>query len=605
MVQTGTKGIRAIFADARDTLDRRQPALDPPPEIERDGIRAGLWPGAPVERMPPDCPVIPLGIDGKRSWFVDSAGQLIGVDASEWGKKILTQLFALRPNYLYWAWPRWSQPSKSRPAMINGLEVDDAHACLIKAASERGLFDATESVRGRGGWCDKAGRFIWHSGDRLLTVEGKRLRAAPTGTVDGVFYPRRPAVLEPWQEPVGPDDSPVHQLLGAFRTWSWERPALDPVLLIGQIGAGFLGGALPWRPTLFATGDKGVGKSRLQGIIKELYGNAVHASADTTAAGIYQRVRQDSLPVAVDELEADPDSRKTRGVIELARLAASGAMMFRGGAEHEGVQFRAINCFFFSSINMPPVRPQDRSRMAILNLARLDPARMSADAFGALDFAVVGRMLLRALMDAWPRFQGTFDDWRAVLRTAGLDGRAQDTYGVLLAVADLLLGHEAMEAAGLPVTDAGRLGRAIADATADERAEQEDNWRACLEHMLSSTIDAWKGGEKPIVGLVLHQLEAGVMEPGQARAQLGAAGLGIVERDGRWQLAVPQKGPLLERLLAGQVWAGGVWTGALRQGPPDVVLRSEGPAAVVKINRVACRCLLVDLVAFDRLVSGG
>lgn len=601
MTQRGIKGVRAAWQDATEALARQVEIVDPNPAEKRHGYAPGQWPGAPSAKLPPGCPVVPLGIDGKVSYFIDTSGQLIPVSASEWGKKILTQLFAMTPNYLYWAWPRFS----AKTLAINGLEVDEAHACLVKAAAAKGLFNPADQVRGRGAWTDRAGRLIWHSGEALWQVEKGKLRATRAGEIEGVFYPRRPSVLEPWREPVEPSESPAHELLAAFRTWTWERPHLDPILLVGWLGCAFLGGALPWRPTVFVTGDKGVGKSKMQSIVKAILGHALHSSADTTAAGIYQRVKQDSLPVAVDELEAGADNRRQMAVINLARLAASGAMMFRGGAEHEGVEFRACNAFFFSSINPPPLAPQDKSRMAILNLGRLDMSKIRSTPL-VIDADNWGRMILRSLMDAWPRFDKTLQDWRQALFGAGLDSRAQDTYGTLLAVADLMLGHEALEEAGLPVTDAGRLGETIAAATAAERAEQSENWRDCLEHLLGSPIEAWKGGEKPTVGGVVQELEDRTLELRYARERLAAAGLGLCDRghvcEG-YALAIPPKSPQLAKMFAGQVWAGGVWTSALKQGPPDVVIRDQGNKQVVKINRIAQRCLLVNLEAYDALVK--
>ncbi|WP_164085394.1 hypothetical protein, partial [Stenotrophomonas maltophilia] len=82
------------------------------------------------------------------------------------------------------------------------------------------------------------------------------------------------------------------------------------------------------------------------------------------------------------------------------------------------------------------------------------------------------------------------------------------TYGTLLACATMLLGDAGMEAAGLPVTEPGLLGPMIAEATAAERGERTANWRACLEHLLASPIEAWKGGEKPTVGGCIELLEA-------------------------------------------------------------------------------------------------
>ncbi|WP_163571449.1 hypothetical protein, partial [Klebsiella pneumoniae] len=71
----------------------------------------------------------------------------------------------------------------------------------------------------------------------------------------------------------------AHDLIAAFQSWKWERPLLDPILLLGWIGAAFLGAALDWRPALFITGDYGQGKSTLQAIIKEVIGDALHATA--------------------------------------------------------------------------------------------------------------------------------------------------------------------------------------------------------------------------------------------------------------------------------------------------------------------------------------
>lgn len=610
-MQKGPKAVRAQFLDASRALAERVALRDPAPELPRafDGedCLPGQWPGAPMDQLPPGCPVTPLGVDGKTMYFVDTQGQLQAISAAEWNKKTLAVLFMNTPNFLYWAWPRFAAPSKKATGMkINGLETDEAVQCLIKAAAMRGLFDPADKVRGRGAWTDQAGGLIWHSGEHLYRLAKGTLEQSRPGDVDGLFYARRPSVLTPWPASISDDETPAIELLEAFRTWTWERPDLDPVLMLGWIGCALLGGALPWRPTIFVTGDRGRGKSTLQGIVKAILGNTLHASADTTAAGIYQRVKQDSLPVAVDELEGDDDNRKVIAVIKLARLASSGAEMFRGGAEHEGVQFRARNAFFFSSINTPPLSPADRSRMAILSLGKVDPKRVAAARVENPD--IMGRQILRRLMDQWHDFERCFADWRTVLRGAGFDGRGQDTYGVLLCVANMMLGDGNMETAGLPITEPARLGQLLADATAAERAEQTDNWRGCLDRILSWTIDNWKGGERPIVGDILDRLVNFRMEDTMtfelARSMLMQAGLGLKREAAgtaaeRILLAVPPKGTQVDKIFAGTKFQGGVWMHALKQGPAGLILRGPDNTFVVKIAGRAERCVLVDMARLE------
>jgi len=610
-MQLGKKAARAQFKDAQ--ADMRRPALfDPAPEQSRNDIFPGMWPGFPVEAVPPGCPVIPLGVDGKTCYLVDTLGQLIAVATSEWNKKTLAALFSLTPNFLYWAWPRWGSGKDEdgqRKPKVNGFDADAAAACLMKACGERGLFDPGDKVRGRGGWTDSRGRFIWHSGEALYTVEGGKLKEAAPGDVDGVFYARRPPVITPWQEAIGEDESPAHDILNALKSWAWERPLLDPVLALGWIAASMMGAGLHWRPTLFVTGDRGHGKSTLQGLVKDILGPVLHASADTTAAGIYQRVKQDSLPVGVDELEADADNRKVMAVVKLARLAASGAEMFRGGAEHEGVTFRARNAFFFSSINPPPLAPQDRSRIAQLNMRKREKTGGSDHKLA--NPQAIGRQLLRRMMDMWPGFQETFGRWQETLSEAGFDGRGCDTYGVLLTCAEMALGEAGLEEAGLPITEVEKLGRMIADATSAERAEQTDNWRDCLERVLSWTVDNFKSGDRPIVGDALEKVARnnGDMTLDFGRSILMQAGLSMQRpNDGRPKeifLAIPPRGTQVEKIFAGTVWQGGVWMHALKQGPDTIVQRGSDNRFVVKIAGVSRRCVLIDMAAFEKHCEGG
>lgn len=603
MAKGGSKGVRAAFADAQNKLAREAEVNDPAPHEKRDGHAAGHWPGAPFDRLPPGCPVVPLGKDGTLSYFIDTLDQLVAVARKDWGGNAIHDLFAMTPNYPLWAWPRWSKPTKGGTSEILGVDVTEAAKCLLKAAARRGLFDPSDRVRGRGAWT--AGeRLLWHSGDALWIVENGKLKQSEPGEIGGQFYPRRPPIMEPWPEPVTPDDGPAQEIFKALRTWSFERGAFDAVIVTGGIGCMLLGGALPYRPHMALMGDFGVGKTELQRLIKTVCANALQHAGNATEASIRQRLGLDCLPVSLDEFEATTDNERARKIIDLSRLAYDGHRLWRGGADHKGVEFQARNTFLCSGIQLPPMGAADRSRFAVLNLGKIDEKRMGAPP--TVD-GESGRMILRALMDSWPEFLPRLTHWRATLRLGGLSDRAQNTYGTLFAVAELLLGYDTMKAAGLPLDDEQALAELVASATVEERQLQKENWRDALETLLGTPVPSWKGGEKASVGAVLEAVEGGSIEVKYARERLAVAGLGLIEEgdeelpfgERRCLLAVPTSHPALGALFENTRWKEGGWTGALRQGISAGVVRPKPKN--VKITRTQCWCYLVDLKEYDRL----
>lgn len=583
-----------------------------PMRIKDTDVQPGEWVGD-LDGMPPGCPVQPLGMDGDTLYCMDALGQLSGVAPNAFGQKFIQRLFGDRFGYLYWAWPR-----HDKKGFITNWRPEKVAECLYSAAAKRGLFSPVDRVRGRGAWKGPRGELIYHSGDALWDNAKKDRKGnhkpVETGFHNGVLYARRPEIAAPWPEPITPATNPARDLVKALRRWNWERPDVDPILFLGWLVAALIGGALPWRPTAFVVGDKSVGKSTLQYLVKSVLGDALIQSADTSAAGIYQRIGQDSLAVAVDELEAEADSRKVIAVVKLARLAASGAMMLRGGQDHAGVEFRAQSSFFFSSINPPPLLPQDLSRMAILRLRKLDDAATSGPA-PVIDPEITGPMLLRQVMDEWSRFDAAFAAYREALRHGGHDGRGQDTLGVLLACADLALGAEVADELGIPmVDDLKPWSEMLKTSSMLEYEDATSNWKSCLVHLLTSRVEAWRSGSRQTVGQLLDDLEAdhGAAEPGltlsAAQSLLAQAGLRVMipgegaPREAGWVLCVPNESQLVASLFRDTQWAGvaggSVWKSALRQGPPHIVC-TDPKINRVRVNGVQTRCTLIRLKAFN------
>jgi hypothetical protein len=629
-----SEAVRASIADA--TAKRADWSLPPDQKADTPRVFEGLdqpiargeWPGYPHDRLPPGCPVNVLGLNGMTLYLTDTSGQLIALTAAEISKKSLSHLFAGAGYYLEWAWPRWA----AKGGVTRGVDVDDAHQCLLNAARRRGVFDPASKVRGRGGWRDDYGAFIWHAGDTLCTLDrsGRKMQLLRTGRRDGHFYERRENVITPWPEPVGPDNSPAGALMADLSTWRMQRETVDPLFVLGWIACAFMGAALKERPHVLLTGGFGVGKTTLQNLVQAHMGDVMHRTGNTTAAGLYQRFGNDCLPVQLDEFEAAADPRKGQAIVELARVAFSGDDMFRGGADHKGVSFQVRAAFIMSGIQPPPLGDQDKSRVAEVSLSRLD-ANAVMKAGRVVDAETAGRKILRQVMDGFAGFDALREDWREALRSAGLTARNQDTYGTLLAGAQMLLGAEGLGQWNVDVTEPQRVGALVAEATAQDRAETRDNWEKCLDKLFDFVIDAWREGERPTIGTALEAWMRADNEtvPGEAidkaRKQLALVGLGGREE---W-FFVSDKGRRCRRFLmvpvgaessvakiyAGTVWANGGWAGALKQAPKDVVLRGAVTFAgedaprknfcTVKINQRAVLCLAVDLLALEEFQARG
>jgi hypothetical protein len=605
---TGRRKVAAVVRGGAQRLAiAAKTPKDPASGEERDGVKPGQWRKPGEFGVPDDCPVQPLGMDGDTLYVIDALGQLAGVAPSGFGINFAQRLFAGRAGYLEWAWPR-----VGAKGVVTGLDLNQLRADLYQSGARKGLWKAVEKVRGLGAWQGRGGQLILHCG-QYLSVNG---RVQQTGEVDGHFYPRRPTTYLPFAEPVEGELNPAPELFDAFRTFNWRRPDIDPLLLTGWIAAGFLGGALPWRPSMFLVGDKAVGKSTLQNLVKEIFGPAIVSTPDTTPAGIYQRIGNDALPVAVDELEAEADDRKVRAVVKLARLAASGGLMLRGGADHQGVEFQARSTFLFSAINAPWMPAQDLSRIAVLSVGKLDPAKV-ARAPVLKEADTIGARMLRRLADAWGADGGGFlrlwEEYRAALRLGGHDSRGQDTYGTFLACAHMALGDEAMEAAGFPIEKLDEWGERMAAAAQPERESARENWRACLERLLTSRVDAWRSGERGTVGILLDgYLTTNESTFTETRRLLAQVDLGLIERTndiapGKLILAVPNEGPLLAQLFAGSPWGGsgggGTWKDALRQGPGNVVMYDK-TVNKQRIGGFSRRCTLIVFDEFVKLTEG-
>lgn len=621
--------------------------VEPPPDAfpgdQVGGTSGDDRGGRPPHEMPPGCPVIPVGTEDGTFYFLTALGELRGLTCDKVANKHIVGMFAPDSQYLLEQWPRKKLVKSTDPMsgeeteewIVTGWRNDDVAMLLMDVAAQKGVWNAREKVRGRGAWKDDDGGLILHCGNHILIGGAWRKPAM----YDGMVYPTAPPIPRPSREKnataealapklvgalrargiaIAEDASPARVLLEAFKTWNWARPLIDPMLLIGWNGAAMLGGALDYRPLAWITGDKATGKSSLQKVIGDLHNGAILQSPDASEAAVRQVLGQQSLPVGIDELEADLDNRKALALVKLARLAAtSQGNIMRGGQDHKGHEFQATSCFLFSSILVPPIPPADRSRLAMLELNPL-PAGARDPGFDKREVNALGAALRRQLTDSWGRFGRVLEAYRDALIDFGKHGgRAADQFATLLAAAHVLIDDDDPEPDVL-----AWWGELLAFDRLAETADDSGEAERCVHHLGSSLVQLQGHGTPRMVSDWILQatepmradLAGGDVETRDRRrnadSMLAKVGMRIVigkpragalageDRPqpvpGREYVAIASAHQGLARIFTDSRWKDGVWSQALKR------IKGAIPNETQRIGGLATKCTLVPA---DMIVS--
>lgn len=617
--------VRDALAGARDAA--------PGGELEPDAGGGGGAAGTRRKYLPEDCPVQAVGTEAGLFYFLSTLGELRALKADQVANKHIVALFAPASDYLLEQWPRKKEVTtidqdtgeERTEWIVTGWRTDDVSMLLMDAAASLGVWNAREKVRGRGGWQADDGSLVLHAGDRVLLGGKWRL----PGLYEGLVYPTQPASPRPakaipesaaalapkllaYLEARGADvdehSSAGEMLLELFKCWRFTRSLVDPVLLLGWNAAAMYGGALDYRPLAWLTGDKATGKSALQKAIGLLHGNGILQSPDATEAAVRQILGQQSLPVAIDEAEADEDNRKMLALVKLARLAAtSQGNILKGGQDHQGHEFRATSCFLFSSILIPPIPPQDKSRLAVLEMEEI-PAGAREPPLDKRELAELGAIMRRTMAERWHLWPARLAAFRnAMIDVGGHQGRVADQFGSLLAAAHLLQ-YEAPPTEAYLQAWGEKLAHGALTEVNDNTAESD----RCIGYLVTKQVQLGRGGERrqvsewlldcvkrPDFGRGFEDDSDSSEIRRRAREAIGRLGLRIVEGTSKGlpgvvYVAVASEHQGLAELFQGSRWSASVWAQALR--------RAKGAVGYDR-QRIAGRIMACTLVPLTEMVT--
>ncbi len=583
----------------------REGLNSPPLEVEKDmppvTAEAEMTPPIPsgnggkgkgVKRahrdLPDNFPVIPLGHAKGMFFYLDPAGQFRELSADKHTKLNLTALMGTRIDAAWAAYPIMKQDGEGWVLDKKNWDVSQLAQDLMKACAQIGVWNSADRIREPGGWCDTEGHLILHCGDMLYRSQGAA--QAPGKYERHVYSAGEP--LPPPAETLSGDGQggAARALLDELKKWNMARPDIDPYLVLGWLVSGIMGGALEWRSAIWVTGDRSTGKSTMQKLLALVLGDGLAKTKETSAAGVWSTLGFKSLPVMVDELEADTDNKRADALIRLMRLATDGGEIWRGSANHQSKKFRANSSFMFSSINIPPLSPQDKSRLAIIDLHPLE--KISAIDFDAKYWADIGAQLRRTILDMWPLWPERFMQWRQMMADNGHVARAADTFGTLLAAADLVLHPHA------PDSDTLDMWRGwLKPENLAEIVEEEADWQLCLRHICGArALDLFKNGTDKTVAEIIESVK--IVDDANDRLKL--LGLRVLNEGIDYTyLAVANSHHGCDVLFAGTKWAGGVWQQSLKRIP------GAKAGGTMRIAGVSVRTVLVPVDHIAPRPDGG
>jgi putative DNA primase/helicase len=390
------------------------------------------------------------------------------------------------------------------------------------AAEALGPF-TPDRIRGRGVWLDRD-RVIWHLGNRI-EVDGHQLPL--TELRDSAYtYASLPA-LDINPEVPQLTDAEGTAILELFtKRLKWGNDG-DGLLVAGHTVLGNVGGALETRPGLQVTGGTQEGKSTLVNrIIKPLQADLGLWTSASTAAGIVQEMKGDTLPVVIDESEQE-NAKQREGHLHLLRLSFDGQRQLKGTPGGQSNSYTMRSMITLIGINASVPNAADRNRLVVIRPRKLtDPAawaqlQLDRDKLITIE---AGRRLIRRTVSNLTALLANIKTFTAVMSSQSGSDRTHQVLGSLLAGAHHLTSTAVLDAdAALAWLDA--VGWSGLDEDALEATSADAEAKACLDHLLAYTVH-WKHSDTGSI-TVLELLTIAKANPGATEAISALGRLGI------------------------------------------------------------------------------
>lgn len=542
-----------------------------------------------------DWPFKCLGHDHGNYFFIaKGANQIVPLRANGLNKANFLTLAPL--DWWYAQFPR--EEGEGEKKKVTGIKWDSASDTIIRMCHEAGVFNPDERQRGAGVWKEKRGPLI-HCGNKLIYLNGEY---EAFSFESYYIYESAPKRFD--LHPDALTDVEAKKLYNICIGPSWKNENSGRILA-GWIVIAIICGCLDWRPHIWLMGPLGSGKSFIiNDILKPIMvGIGKFLGAGSTEAGVRQSIKNDALPVIMDEMEGESirDNEVLQSILAMSRRSSSGQTMAKGSADGIAQNFNLMSAFCFASINHGIAHGADASRISILEIEP-DKRPDAAQKFEDLDMFAretltpeYSRRLVRRTINNLPVILKNIKTFQTAVRKKFGNSRSAQQLAPLLAGVYSLLSSEIVTP---EQADKWLIANDLEGYTANDA--QKDNEKL-FEFMMTTKIRV-TGGSKVFetqIGTAIC-IAMGIGEQGYntKEAQIALETIDIKVRESAGQkppiIWIKSTSQHINKILRGQPWAAS-WCKALQLN--SFVSLKKG----CRIGTSSCVALVIDPDKFNNV----
>ena len=241
---------------------------------------------------------------------------------------------------------------------------------ILRVADTKGIVDLTRAVLGRGGFYLNNRPHYYLGGSRVLSADEEGLLTQEED-INHLGQVLRPG---PEIRSKGDDNAKewARELYDTMLDYRWAT-SFDGHVFLGWLVTSLIGGLLPFRPMVWLVAPPESGKTFLHTpILKQIMDNALWVAGDQTAAAIIEHMRDNSLPIWIDEFEPGVGRKddRFRDIMALIRLATSGEAEYARGGPAKSLNARPRFSAICSSVNQATMSLADETRFVTIRFNR-------------------------------------------------------------------------------------------------------------------------------------------------------------------------------------------------------------------------------------------